>query len=561
MNRAARVIDSALRNLFRKEKTRIADHVAAEYRSRGSSVLTQHQKLAKDDDPTSPQYQAEAQAIVESLGFDSWVSVAKTLSPQLRSVARAGAKNALLTLKLDNQDIFDVVNELAADWADARAAELVGMQIDLQTGQWVTNPNPKWSITQTTRDDIHDQIVKALEDGLTPDELRDAIVNDTAFGEYRAEMIARTEVNMAQTNGHYIGWERSKLVSGVEWLLGSEHDDDDECDDNAAEGVKDMGEFFSSGDMMPPAHPNCFPEDTLFMSHVPVRVTYKRWLDGELVHIRCFNGTELSVTPNHPILTGRGWIAAGEIGKHDSLFHADTQGVMDTATALAHPDYYLMPTVAQKVAGTLLEAGGVSTRSVPSTPEQFHGDGTIEGKVYIVGSDSLLRDEDQSSRREQVSKRDFISAHVGRIGLSGLSHGDKGLFGSRSSTDSGMGVCNQGASFLKCHPAHADSVDGGQVANLQSVSHESTTNNATVDPKIAGDEVERFSAIVSLVGILHIERRPFSGHVYNLQTDCGFYFANGFVAHNCVCAIAPVLYDDHNPDKPFEGDDKGSEIK
>jgi hypothetical protein len=54
-----------------------------------------------------------------------------------------------------------------------------------------------------------------------------------------------------------IAYKESGVVSGKEWLLGSEHDQDDECDDNVAAGVIALDDSFPSGDDEAPAHPNC----------------------------------------------------------------------------------------------------------------------------------------------------------------------------------------------------------------------------------------------------------------------------------------------------------------
>jgi hypothetical protein len=54
-----------------------------------------------------------------------------------------------------------------------------------------------------------------------------------------------------------IAYKESGIVEGKEWILGSEHDDDDECDDNVNDGVIPLDEAFSSGDMEPLAHPKC----------------------------------------------------------------------------------------------------------------------------------------------------------------------------------------------------------------------------------------------------------------------------------------------------------------
>ena len=52
---------------------------------------------------------------------------------------------------------------------------------------------------------------------------------------------------------------------------------------------------------------------------------------------------------------------------------------------------------------------------------------------------------------------------------------------------------------------------------------------------------KRLSSLIRTVKIVDISYFNFSGHVYDLQTKDGWYFANGFIAHNCRCTKAPRL--------------------
>jgi hypothetical protein len=38
--------------------------------------------------------------------------------------------------------------------------------------------------------------------------------------------------------------------------------------------------------------------------------------------------------------------------------------------------------------------------------------------------------------------------------------------------------------------------------------------------------------------VVKVEVRQFSGHVYNLQTGCGWYVANGIIVSNCKCYLS-----------------------
>jgi len=95
----------------------------------------------------------------------------------------------------------------AIDYARARAAEMVGMRL-LPNGRLVPNPNPKWSIQDSTRDMLRQLTEQALEgeNASTPRDLKALIEQLPAFaaifGEYRAEMIARSELMMANNSGN-----------------------------------------------------------------------------------------------------------------------------------------------------------------------------------------------------------------------------------------------------------------------------------------------------------------------------------------------------------------------
>ena len=72
---------------------------------------------------------------------------------------------------------------------------------------------------------------------------------------------------------------------------------------------------------------DCLPGDAL-VSISPVWADVKRavrrWYQGEMVDVTTAGGHVLSTTPNHPVLTNRGWIPLGSInrGKRRSAFSA-----------------------------------------------------------------------------------------------------------------------------------------------------------------------------------------------------------------------------------------------
>jgi hypothetical protein len=327
----------------------------------------------------------------------------------------------------------------------------------------------------------------------------------------------------------------------------------------------------------PPLHPHCFPAGTVASGPGP-RAATDRWYEGEMVEVRTCGGRILTVTPNHPVLTSQGWIAAG-------LLREGSQVVGDTAleSVLSRdPDDYQEPALIEEVAGALRSSSRVLSVRMPVTAEDFHGDGT-DCEVDIVWADSLLGD------RLQVAQP-FSQEELGRadVGLSALtSEGDfrPVLGGLRAATHGSMGGLDIGVMLLRRSsvrqeaiglylPARYDSGLFEQSLNDSAgdafairdaldalaalvpfdkagdlVDHPDADTNALAAQEVvhrltahshAGREgTQALSGLVALDEVIAVRRFPFAGHVYNLETSGGWYIANGIIVHNCRCRAVP----------------------
>jgi hypothetical protein len=209
--------------------------------------------LGKADDGLD---RADVDAILDAIDFSGWDDLRDQLEALLIGVTQDGIGVAFQQIGFDApQDIVDQVNESAADWARARAADMVGMTYDAD-GNLVPNPNPGMAITEGTRTLLRGDVERSIEEGWSVDEFADVLSENYAFSDTRAETIAHFEIAQADVEGNLVAYRDSGEVSGKEWVLGSEHDDDDECDDAAAMGVVPLDDDFGGiGD--PPAHPRC----------------------------------------------------------------------------------------------------------------------------------------------------------------------------------------------------------------------------------------------------------------------------------------------------------------
>ncbi|XIE84603.1 hypothetical protein ACFX50_10145 [Neisseria meningitidis] len=62
---------------------------------------------------------------------------------------------------------------------------------------------------------------------------------------------------MADSMGNLIGWEKTGLVAGKQWITAKDDKVSDVCNANGEMGVIGLYEPFSHGTLTIPGHPNC----------------------------------------------------------------------------------------------------------------------------------------------------------------------------------------------------------------------------------------------------------------------------------------------------------------
>ena len=176
--------------------------------------------------------------ILQQLDLEGWGVFVDVSDEVMASVTKDGVYQALIQIGLNGESVTETMSNAALDYAKTRAAELVTQ------------------ISEATRDMLRSDITHAIEEGWSTDRLADAIENNYAFSDDRAEKIARTEIANADVQGNMVTYKESGIVAGKEWVLGSEGGCED-CQENADAGVIPFDDDFPSGDAAPTAHPNC----------------------------------------------------------------------------------------------------------------------------------------------------------------------------------------------------------------------------------------------------------------------------------------------------------------
>jgi len=240
-----RVLHNAFHKMSRKVSEQLHHELVKFYKKTAKASKTGIRKA--DEEDTS----RILSRILKALK-DDWMGMPDELQSAFESATLSGALEGAVQLSITDKGMLGAVNQVARDWAVNRAAELVGMKRNAD-GNLTVNPNAKWVISDTTRDDIRKIITDAFEKETTTTLELDALIRESGtFSDTRASMIARTEISRAQSVGNLTTWQESGLVNTVEWEVSGDHDQDDECDENEGNSPYPVDEVPDH-----PAHPNC----------------------------------------------------------------------------------------------------------------------------------------------------------------------------------------------------------------------------------------------------------------------------------------------------------------
>ena len=397
----------------------------------------------------------------------------------------------------------------------------------------------------------------------------------------RAERIARTEGIRAHRTAAILNYQaNSDVVAGWRWSSSRDRRTCPVC-------LALDGQEFALDEPMG-AHPSCVVAGTTVAS-TSVHAATTRWYSGEIVHLRTEMGHVLSITPNHPVLTVRGWIPAGEIQEGDHLLRSSDG---ETAVADLDPHKERLPTLIEEVAGALRGSLGMASVSVPPSPVHFHGDGE-GGEIDVVGADRLLghgfnshclehaldlalegRDEPLRALAAEGGPAKglvrLLAATCGRVGGGGEPGAILGgATGNHQSV--GLGPATGGNTALAKDPVDHDTLKPQAVregfyglSGLVPAHHFGDRFGAeAIDPAISDDldssllkhtadhlvgyatgerdPSDWFAAFVARDQVVEVRRDPgFHGLVFNLETSSGWYFANTFIVHNCRCVPVPI---------------------
>lgn len=357
----------------------------------------------------------------------------------------------------------------------------------------------------------------------------------------RAARISRTETIDAQAQGRNDAWQLAREEGLMpdqtlrEWVAAMPSDRTCPICKQLDGQKVELGEPYDSAVLgtavqRPPAHPQCLPGDAL-VSAVGVAATSERRYDGDLIVITTAAGHQLACTPNHPVLGEGGWIPASGLNVG---CHVVRQVRGQRVPALVDPDHQDGPSPIHEVAESFRRSREVAAAEVPTSAEDFHGDGK-GSEIAIVRTDRLLGDRVDAAAEQHVGKDAFDRVGVRQSLLSPLRA--LAFLGERLGAAAGGFVCRRCSLLaLRCsHPRQANPIGLALAARDHSRFKQPGSDTRAGDAEGFGERILALTGKVALDQVVNVDVCSFHGPILNLETSSGAYVANGIVTHNCRC--------------------------
>jgi len=391
-----------------------------------------------------------------------------------------------------------------------------------------------------------------------------------------AEMATRTTTREAVVHGQV----NRLLAHNISLVRISEHADScPQCApyqgrliDLSGQITEWQGEAVASGPL-PPIHPRCVAPGTV-VSGSGIYGGFRSMYRGDLMYLTTAGGERLAVTPNHPVMTGAGWLPAGELRQGFHIACA-TEGGRFAKYEHLHD----VPSLVEDVFDALGSSGGRT--SVTAAGHDFHGDARhFQGEVDVVFANRGLLDELNAEAAEKFRENVFVGADMHEAVLVGGRAGDE-MLGASLATSGCCVSCGGGlrsnsdtvaGKVFPHRPGGHVRVDGEVVQSLPGEVAGGISFNVWDRGLPGGGHPELFGACADLypealklgayangaraelagavregraVGVhldelVEVDRRFYSGHVFDLSAIDGNYCANTLIVSNCRHTIGGV---------------------
>ena len=406
---------------------------------------------------------------------------------------------------------------------------------------------------------INAQVTQGILQGESIPKIAKRISNVQEMNRASSVRTARTIVTGAENKGRMDSYKRAEedgIILQKEWLSSNQpgrtrdwhfpNSFDKLTVDTDKPFVNGMGEIMFPGDSSAkPANVyNCFVGETKIASDSDVIRSYKHNYSGKIISIKTACGVQFSCTPNHPILTPNGWVCAELLKNGDNIIVTfGEQNVFGRVNPNINNRFPRIDTIHKL---------GKKTRGqrTCSLSVDFHGD-VPTSDVEIITHKRLLRKTFNSTRGNCVNK--FLFKHSNKT-LSCFGSFFKHFRGICKSSFSFICGEHKPLSFFGGSLSHSCKHRSRPITNRDVVLTEYSIKDLPADTVIDGELLDRLSCKVFLDTVINVDVSISNCHVYNLQTENGYYFVNSIIqqdnekvngifaiAKNCRCSMRAVV--------------------
>ena len=377
---------------------------------------------------------------------------------------------------------------------------------------------------------IADEIRTALQEGENTGAAARRAADMLGEAAWKVERIVRSETTRVANRARFEQFKKhGRSEDTYSWITARDARVDAHCRDLESASPWGLQELVTaSNDGLP--HPNCLLPGQFVQGNIIGAL--RGWYEGPVLELITASGKRLAVTTNHPVLTSQGFAPAKALQEGDYLIaYAQPERL-----GIRHGDYENGPAFIEDVFQMLSDSGPL--HRVPASPPDLHGDGRfLDGEIHVVGTDGPLPRVVDAPEVEMGRQRILPVARPQATSLPGSGPAYLSLHGVSGTTPGLMRSSDLVPSFSFGHPGPSESLRLGPAANLHARCPEVPGQSRTADATLLRDLFHRYPRQVSVDKLVQVRKFEFSGHVYDLSTEEGYYVAGDIVCHNCRCTV------------------------
>lgn len=232
---------------------------------------------------------------------------------------------------------------------------------------------------------------------------------------------------------------------------------------------------------------------------------------GPAVSIRTAQGDRATVSPNHPVLTSRGWVTAQTVRKGDYVFRS-APGEFTEPGIPVESNLNKMPSTVEQEFSALKSLGTESV--IPTAGLKFNDDRDfIKGEVNVVVTDDCLLPVPDVHVIKETGEVLFQWSDM-------------------------QPTFSPGDSSLSLYGLTIGGAISGALSHVDAHFTQSSKQRRPGDSEVVGEVLAAVPREVHAAEVVGVDVFSFEGHAYDFQTASGVYSLNSIIVHNCRHTIS-----------------------